>query len=68
MLKYYIKTSEAVRRLLTDKDGMVSFEYVVAAAVVVTAVAAAFTAKGTGIQDTLTNALTYISGQVTAAT
>ena len=40
MLKYYIKTTEAFRRLRTDKDGAVSFEYVLVAACVVAAVAA----------------------------
>ena len=35
MLKYYVKASEAVRRLRTDKDGVVSFEYVIVAAFVV---------------------------------
>ena len=45
MLKYYIKTREALKRLRTDKDGVVSFEYVIVAACIVAAVAAAF---GTG--------------------
>ena len=45
MLKYYVKTSEALLRLRTDKDGVVSFEYVIVAACVVAAVVAAF---GTG--------------------
>ena len=45
MLKYYVKTSEAVKRLRTDKDGVVSFEYVIVAACIVAVVAAAF---GTG--------------------
>ena len=31
MLKYYIKTTEALKRLRTDKDGVVSFEYVIVA-------------------------------------
>ena len=38
MLKYYVKTSEAVKRLRTDKDGVVSFEYVIVAACIVAAV------------------------------
>ena len=42
MLKYYIET---VKRLRTDKDGVVSFEYVIVAACIIGAVAAAF---GTG--------------------
>ena len=47
MLKNYV---EAVKRLSTDKDGVVSFEYVIVAACVVGAVAAAFgTGAGGGI-------------------
>ena len=42
MLKNYIET---VKRLSTDKDGVVSFEYVIVAACIIAAVAAAF---GTG--------------------
>ena len=45
MLKYYIKTTEALKRLRTDKDGVVSFEYMIVAACIVAAVVAAF---GTG--------------------
>ena len=45
MLKYYVKTREALKRLRTDKDGVVSFEYVIVAACIIAAVAAAF---GTG--------------------
>ena len=32
MLKSYVKTCEAVKRLGTDQDGVASFEYVVVAA------------------------------------
>ena len=42
MLKYYIKTTEALKRLRTDKDGVVSFEYVIVAACIVAAVVAVF--------------------------
>ena len=49
MLKYYIKTTEALKRLRTDKDGVVSLEYVIVAACIVAAVAAAF-GTGTGYQ------------------
>ena len=45
MLKFYVKASEAVRRLRTDNDGVVSFEYVIVAVCIVVAVIAAF---GTG--------------------
>ena len=44
MLKNYIET---VKRLGTDKDGVVSFEYVIVAACIVAAVVAAF-GTGTG--------------------
>ena len=55
MLKYYIKTPEAVKRLRTDKDGVVSFEYVIVAACIVGAVVAAF---GTGTGALSATALT----------
>ena len=48
MLKYYIKTTEALKRLRTDQDGVVSFEYVIVGACVVAAVVAAFGGGGTG--------------------
>jgi hypothetical protein len=32
MLKYYVKTRDVLERLRTDKDGVVSFEYVIVAA------------------------------------
>jgi pilus assembly protein Flp/PilA len=64
MLKYYIKTTEAVKRLGTDQDGVVSFEYVIVAACIVGAVAAAF---GTGANGAIATALTTGIGKVTAA-
>jgi Flp pilus assembly pilin Flp len=42
MLKYYIKATEALHRLRTDNDGVVSLEYVVVAACVIVAVIAAY--------------------------
>jgi len=65
MLKHYI---ESVKRLSTDKDGVVSFEYVIVAACVVAAVVAAFgTGAGGGIATALTNALTAIIAQIPGA-
>ena len=61
MLKYYV---EAVKRLSTDKDGVVSFEYVIVAACIVGAVAAAF---GTGATGGIGAALTAAIGKITAA-
>jgi hypothetical protein len=68
MLKLYFKTREAVERLLTDKDGVVSFEYVIVAACIVGAVSLAFgTGNTTGIGLILSNAITAIGNAVTAA-
>ena len=55
MLKYYVKTRDLLERLRTDKDGVVSFEYIIVAACIVGAVAAAF---GTGAGGTIGAALT----------
>jgi Flp pilus assembly pilin Flp len=69
MLKYYIKTTEALKRLRTDKDGVVSFEYVIVAACIVAAVSAAFgTGTATGIGKVLNTAITAIGTAVAAAT
>jgi pilus assembly protein Flp/PilA len=42
MLKYYVKGSEALKKLHADTNGVVSFEYVLVAACIVTAVVFAF--------------------------
>jgi pilus assembly protein Flp/PilA len=68
MLKYYVKTTEALKNLRSDAAGVVSFEYVIVAACVVVAVAAAFGAGGTGpLVDALTNAIAAIATKVTSA-
>ena len=54
MLKSYVKTCEAVKRLGTDQGGVVSFEYVIVAACIVAAVVIGF---GPGTQMSLTTAL-----------
>jgi pilus assembly protein Flp/PilA len=64
MLKYYIKATEALKRLGTDQDGVVSFEYVIVAACIVGAVAAAF---GTGAGGGIATALTTAIGTITTA-
>jgi pilus assembly protein Flp/PilA len=63
MLKHYIKTTEALKRLRTNEDGVVSFEYVVVAACIVAAVIAAFGGAGGPISLALTGAI----GKITAA-
>ena len=64
MLKYYIATSEALKNLRDDKRGVVSFEYIIVAACVVTVVIAFFT--GTG-GSTISTALTTAVGKITTA-
>jgi hypothetical protein len=55
MLKYYIKTMEALKSLRKDTAGVVSFEYVIVAACIVGAVIIAF---GTGTNGAIAQALT----------
>jgi pilus assembly protein Flp/PilA len=65
MLKYYIKTTEALKRLRADTTGVVSFEYVMVGACIVVAVGVAFGTDGsTGIGLALTNALAVIVGKL----
>ncbi|MDN4986796.1 hypothetical protein QY049_26905 [Bradyrhizobium sp. WYCCWR 13022] len=69
MLKYYIKTTEALKQLRADARGVVSFEYVIVAACIVGAVAAAFgTGAGGGIASALTTAIGKITAAITTAT
>ena len=49
MLRYYVKTREASKRLRADMNGVVSFEYVIVAACVVAAVLFAFGPTGSGV-------------------
>ena len=68
MLKYYIKSNEALKRLRTDKDGVVSFEYVIVAACIIGAVVAAFgTGSGGAIATALTSGITAIVAKFNAA-
>jgi len=62
MLKYI----ETVKRLSTDKDGVVSFEYVIVAACIIAVVSLGF---GTGgpLQTALTSAITTIGTKLTQA-
>jgi hypothetical protein len=68
MLKYYIKTTEALKSLRKDTAGVVSFEYVIVAACVVAAVVAAFGGtSATSIQGALTGGIGKIIDAVNAA-
>jgi pilus assembly protein Flp/PilA len=64
MLKYCIKTTEALKHLRADKDGVVSFEYIIVAACIIGAVVAAF---GTGAGGAIATALTGGIGSIVAA-
>ncbi|MGW1423444.1 Flp family type IVb pilin [Bradyrhizobium manausense] len=68
MFKLYVQAAEALRDFRADKDGVVSFEYVIVAACIVGAVAAAFgTDATTGIGAALKTAITSITTAVTNA-
>jgi hypothetical protein len=58
MLNYHPKTTEVLKRLRTDRGGVVSFEYIIVAFCMVTAVAAMFgTTTTTGVGGALNTAL-----------
>jgi pilus assembly protein Flp/PilA len=68
MLKYYVKASDLLARVREDKDGVVSFEYIIVAACIIGAVAAAFGTTGAGgIGAALTAGLAKITAAFTAA-
>jgi len=68
MLNYYVKTTEALKNLRTDQEGVVSFEYIIVAACIIGAVAAAFGTGATGaIGTALSGGITSITAAFTAA-
>ncbi len=68
MLNYYVKTTEALKNLRTDQEGVVSFEYIIVAACIIGAVAAAFgTGAGGAIGTALSGGITSITAAFTAA-
>ena len=66
MLRYRVKTPVELKRLRTDKDRVMSIEYVIFAACVVTKVGAAFNAGVRSIKVALTDAMTTIGATVVA--
>ncbi|WP_309184129.1 hypothetical protein [Bradyrhizobium sp. Ash2021] len=67
MLNFYVKTTEAFKRLRTDKDGVVSFEYVIVAVCIIAAVLAAYgTTTGTGIGSALSGGIAQIANTFSA--
>ena len=68
MLKYFVEATEALKNLRTDQDGVVSFEYIIVAACIIGAVAAAFGTGATGaIGTALAGGITAITTAFTAA-
>jgi Flp pilus assembly pilin Flp len=65
MLKYYIKATEALKALRTDKKGVVSFEYIIVAACIVAVVIAVFQTD-TSIKAALQAGITKISSHMAA--
>lgn len=68
MLQYCVEISEALKKLRTDQDGVVSFEYIIVAACIIGAVAAAFGTGATGaIGTALSGGITAIIGAFNTA-
>jgi pilus assembly protein Flp/PilA len=68
MLRYRVKSADGLKRLRTDKDGVMSFEYVMVAACVVGSVSAAFgTNAGGPVATALTSVISTISAAISAA-
>ncbi|MEY9362518.1 pilus assembly protein Flp/PilA [Bradyrhizobium yuanmingense] len=68
MLHYFIETKEALKRLRTDQDGVVSFEYIIVAVCIIGAVSAVFgVGAGGAIGTALTGGITAITTAFTAA-
>lgn len=68
MLQYYIKTTDALKRLRADQDGVVSFEYIIVAVCIIGAVSAVFgVGAGGAIGTALTGGITAITTAFTAA-
>ena len=66
MLKYYVNTKEALKRLRADQDGVVSFEYLIVAACIIAVVSLAFGAGGP-LATAINTAITAISTALTTA-
>jgi pilus assembly protein Flp/PilA len=67
MLKYYVKGSDLLARLREDKDGVVSFEYIIVAALIVTAVGVAFGTGGVSISGALSTGIATLVTNFTTA-
>ena len=66
MLKYYVKATDLLQRLRADKDGVVSFEYIIVACLIIGVVGAAF-AKTGPLNNALVNGIAQIATALTTA-
>ena len=66
MLKYCVRSTEALKRLRADRDGVVSFEYLIVAACIIALVSVAFGKTGP-LSTAITTAISAISTALTAA-
>ncbi|MBR1229492.1 hypothetical protein JQ600_31875 [Bradyrhizobium sp. AUGA SZCCT0176] len=68
MSSFHAKATDALKRLRTEEDGVVSFEYVIVAACMVGAVTAAFgTSAGGNVATVLTSGISTIVAAISAA-
>jgi Flp pilus assembly pilin Flp len=66
MWKYYIKSSEGLKRLRADQDGVVSFEYLIVAACIIALVSVAFGTSGP-LATAINTAISAIATALTTA-
>jgi pilus assembly protein Flp/PilA len=66
MLKYFVRTTEALKRLRADQDGVVSFEYIIVACLIIGVVGAAFSQTGP-LNTALVNGIAAISTALNSA-
>ena len=66
MLQDYVKTTEALKRLRADQDGVVSFEYIIVACLIIGVVGAAFAQTGP-LNTALVNGIAGIGTALTTA-
>lgn len=68
MSRYRVKCMSALKRLRTDRNGVVSFEYVMLAACMIGAVGAAFgTGPNGNVATVLTSGVSAISAAISTA-
>ncbi|MBR1155277.1 hypothetical protein [Bradyrhizobium sp. JYMT SZCCT0428] len=68
MSSYHANATDALKRLRSEKDGVVSFEYVIVAACIVGAVTAAFgTSAGGNVATVLTSGISTIVAAISSA-